>query len=183
VTRGPGPGGADYEVLSRLALKPGRYEIRVALDAGPGQRASVYTDVEVPDFAKQPISLSGIVLSASPAVGSAPAAAFSNLMPVIPTVRREFARSARASAFVRVYQGTKDAVQPASLTSRIVDTSDRCVATDVVSLAADRFSVDRSADYQIALPIDRLQPGEYLLMIDAAQGRHKAGRVLRFRVR
>jgi VWFA-related protein len=183
VTRGPGADGANYELLSRLALKPGRYEVRVALDAGPGQRASVYTDVEVPDFAKQPLSLSGIVLSASPAVGSAPADAFSNVMPVVPTVRREFARSTTASAFVRVYQGTRDAVQPASLTARIVDTSDRSVLHDRVAFTADHFGVNRSADYQIALPIDRLEPGEYLLMIEATQGRHRAGRVLRFRVR
>ena len=183
VTRGPAASAANYEVLSRLALKPGRYDVRVALDAGPGRRASVYTDVEVPDFAKQPLSLSGIVLSASPALGSAPADTFSNLLPIVPTARREFARSVRATAFVRVYQGTNDAVQPASLTARIVDTSDRSVANDVVSLTADRFKVNRSADYQIALPIDRLEPGEYLVMIEAAQGRHRAGRVLRFRVR
>jgi VWFA-related protein len=183
VTRSHGAGAAHYEVLSRLALKPGRYEVRIALDAGPGRRASVYTDVEVPDFAKQPLSLSGIVLSASPAVGSAPADAFANLIPVIPTVRREFARSARATAFMRVYQGTRDAVQPASITARIVDTSGRFVLNDLVSFTADRFKVNRSADYQIALPIDRLEPGEYLLMIEAVEGRHRAGRVLRFRVR
>jgi VWFA-related protein len=183
VNRGPGARAASYEVLSRLALKPGRYEVRVAVDAGPGQRASVYTDVDVPDFAKQPLSLSGIVLSASPAVGSAPADAFSNLLPVIPTVRREFARPTTASAFVRVYQGTREAVQPASLIARILDTSDRPVANDAVSLTADRFKVNRSADYRIALPVDQLRPGEYLLTIDVAQGRHKAGRVLRFRVR
>ena len=183
VTREPAAGAANYEVLSRLALKPGRYEVRVAVDAGPGRRGSVYTDVEVPDFAKQPLSLSGVVLSAVPAVGSAPADAFSNLMPVIPTVRREFGRSTSAAAFVRVYQGTHGAVQPASLTARIVDTSDRAVATDVVSLTAESFKVNRSADYRIALPTDRLAAGEYLLTIDATKGRHKAGRVLRFRLR
>lgn len=78
---------------------------------------------------------------------------------------------------------TRGIVQPASVTARIVDTSDRSVATDVVSLAADRFSVNRSADYPIALPIDRLEPGEYLLMIEAVEGPHRAERVLRFRVR
>ncbi len=183
VTQGATAGAANYEVLSRLALKPGRYEVRVALDAGPGRRASVYTDVDVPDFAKQRLALSGIVLSAFPAVGSAPPVAFADLIPVVPTVRREFARSARATAFVRIYQGAKDAVQPAIVTARIVNTSDRAVANDVVSLSAERFKVNRSAESQIALPIDRLQPGEYLLTIDAAQGRHKAGRALRFRVR
>ena len=65
-------GSSPYEVVSRLALKPGRYEVRVALDAGPNQRGSVYTYVDVPDFAKQPLSLSGIVLGVSPAVPSAP---------------------------------------------------------------------------------------------------------------
>ena len=43
-------GDFPYEVLSRLTLKPGRYEIRVALDAAPTQRASVYTYVDVPNF-------------------------------------------------------------------------------------------------------------------------------------
>ena len=64
-------GSSRYEVVSRLALKPGRYEVRVALDAAPNQRGSVYTFVDVPDFAKQPLSLSGLVLAVSPAVPSA----------------------------------------------------------------------------------------------------------------
>ena len=35
-------GDFSYEVLSRLELKPGRYEVRVALDTSPTQRASVF---------------------------------------------------------------------------------------------------------------------------------------------
>jgi hypothetical protein len=42
-------GDFSYEVLSRLTLKPGRYEIRVALDAAPTPRASS-TYVDVPNF-------------------------------------------------------------------------------------------------------------------------------------
>ena len=49
-------GDFSYEVLSRLTLKPGRYEIRVALDAAPTQRASVYTYVDVPNFRDQQLS-------------------------------------------------------------------------------------------------------------------------------
>src|SRR4029453_1508709 len=97
-------GDFPYEVLSRLTLKPGRYEIRVALDATPTERASVYTYVDVPNFADQPLSLSGVVVAASPAPPSAPLNAFKDLLPIVPTARREFARTGRASAFVRVSQ-------------------------------------------------------------------------------
>ncbi len=52
-----------YELLSRLPLKPGRYEVRVGIEGGGARAASVYTYVDVPDFAAVPLSLSGAVLS------------------------------------------------------------------------------------------------------------------------
>jgi hypothetical protein len=182
VTRTANVGDARYEVMSRLALKPGRYEVRVAFDAGPAERASVYTYVDVPDFARQPLSLSGIVLHADPAILSAPRDAFTNLLPVVPTARRDFARTDRAMAFVRVYQKQDGAAQPVDVNARIEDAGGRSVLNDAVSVSSDRFGVNRSADYQLDLPIDRLQPGEYLLTIEAAQDKYTARRGMRFSV-
>ena len=176
-------GDVAYEVLSRLALKPGHYEIRVALDAGSTERASVYTDVDIPDFAEQPLSLSGIVVAASPASPSTPMDVFKDLLPIVPTARREFARTGRASAFVRVYQRLREAPQPVSVTAQIHDTTGRVLMKDVASLDGAQFGANRAADYRIALPIDRLTVGEYLLSIEAAQGQHSAGRALRLTVR
>ena len=181
-TRLPAGGQTTYEVLSRLVLAPGRYEIRVALDAGQDQRASVYTYVDVPDFAKQPLSLSGIVLAVSPAVGSAPADAFKDLTPIIPTARREIARTDRATAFLRVYQDAKAAALPATVTARITDTADHVVLDNVTELAADRFT-NHAADYLIEIPVERLASGEYLLTIEAAQSERVARRGLRFTMR
>lgn len=169
--------------MSRLALKPGRYEVRVALDSGPGQRASVYTYVDVPDFAQQPLSLSGIVVAAAPAVISAPANAFANLLPVVPTAQREFPRASRATAFVRVYQRAKSSPAPAEMTARIADVNDRVVLNTPSTLAADRFAAGGGADYRVELQIERLDPGEYLLTIEATQGQSTARRGLRFTVR
>ncbi len=42
---------------------------------------------------------------------------------------------------------------------------------DDASLDAVQFGSNHAADYRIALPIERLGPGEYLLAIDATQGR------------
>ena len=171
-----------YEVLSRLVLAPGRYEIRVALDAGRDQRASVYTYVDVPDFARQPLSLSGIVLAVSPAVGSAPADAFRDIAPVIPTSRREMALTDRATAFLRVYQEAKAAALPATVTARITDAADHVVFDNATELAADRFT-NHAADYLIEIPVERLASGEYLLTIEAAQSERLARRGLRFTMR
>ena len=178
------PAGVDttYEVLSRLTLAPGRYEIRVALDAGREQRASVYTYVDVPDFARQPLSLSGILLAVSPAVGSAPADAFKDIAPVIPTARREIARTDRATVFLRVYQDAKAAALAATVTARITDTADHVVFDNITELNADRFT-NRAADYLIELPVERLASGEYLLTIEAAQNERAARRGLRFTIR
>jgi len=88
-------GSMPYELLSRLTLKPGRYELRLAVDASVNQRGSVYTFVDVPDFSEQPLSLSGIVLGATPGPLSAPKDAFAGLLPIVPTARRTFAAADR----------------------------------------------------------------------------------------
>jgi len=181
-SRSPVGGNTTYEVLSRLVLAPGRYEIRVALDAGRDQRASVYTYVDVPDFARQPLSLSGIVLGISPPVGSAPADALKDLTPVVPTARRAMARTDRATAFLRVYQDAKAAVLPVTVTARLTDTAGRVVFDNVGELAADRFT-SHASDYLIELPIGRLAGGEYLPTIEAAHGERVARRGLRFTMR
>jgi VWFA-related protein len=176
-------GDAPYEVLLRMTLKPGRYELRVALDAGSAERASVYTDVDVPDFLQQPLSLSGVVVATSPALPSAAHDIFKDLLPIVPTARREFARASRASVFLRVYQRSNDAPQPVSMTAQIQDPSGRVLMKDAVALEAAQFASDHAADYRIALPVERLTAGEYLLSIEAAQGEHIASRAVRFAVR
>jgi hypothetical protein len=175
-------GRMPYEVVSRLPLKSGRYEIRVALDGGTTSRASVYTYVDVPDFSEQPLSLSGLVLAATPSVLSAPKDAFASLLPVVPTAQRHFARTDRVTAFLRVYQKAGKPAQPASVTARIVDVSDGVLVNEVASLTADRFAANHAADHRIDLPLERLGVGEYLLTIEAAQGENTARRGLRFTV-
>jgi VWFA-related protein len=175
-------GRMPYEVVSRLPLKPGRYEVRMALDGAASGRASVYTYVDVPDFSEQPLSLSGLVLAATPSVLSAPKDAFASLLPVVPTAQRHFARTDRVTAFLRIYQRVSKPAQPARVTVRIVDVSDRVLVNEVASLAADRFAANHAADHRIDLPIERLGAGEYLLTIEATQGEHTARRGVRFTV-
>jgi hypothetical protein len=61
---------AEYEVLSRVELRPGRYQLRIAADHPALKKSgSVYCDVEIPDFSKTGLWLSVCVLSSTPAAG------------------------------------------------------------------------------------------------------------------
>jgi hypothetical protein len=175
-------GTMSYEVVSRLDLPPGRYEVRLAANAGVNQQASVYSYVDVPDFTGQPLSLSGIAINVAPPLLSAPKGKFADLLPLEPTAVRQFKTSDRVKAFVRVYQAAKKPAAPVTVRARVVDATDQQVFEDVATLDAGRFQSGRGADYTIDLPVDRLKSGEYLLTTDATQGQLNARRGVRFSV-
>ena len=51
-------------ISRRLELPPGRYQLRVGVrDGGSGATGSVLYDLDVPDFSKEPLSMSGLLLT------------------------------------------------------------------------------------------------------------------------
>jgi VWFA-related protein len=172
-----------YEVLARLDLpKPGKYEVRLSAHSNAADtRGSVYVDVDVPDYRKEKLSLSGVVLnSALPAGPVAPARLLREILPVTPTSERTFATSDIVTAFMRVYQGGSDKIAPVTMKVTIVDGAGKSVATQSDTIAADRFSSDRASDFQFRLPLTTLVPGEYLLTFEASAGKFTARRDVRF---
>jgi VWFA-related protein len=202
----PGFGSTiGYELMLRLELAPGRYQLRVAAETsmhgiqlGPrapevsllppdadtsGKSGSVYCDLDVPDFANAALSLSGVVLSVTPAVASGPKDALASIMPVVPTTLREFTSDDHLTAFVRAYQGGKDALVATRLDVRIVDGQDAKVFETTETLTADRFAKERAAEYSLEVPIGTLKSGPHLLTIEAKAGGKTARRDVRFEVR
>jgi VWFA-related protein len=186
VTLGPTPTGAParYEFLSTFALPPGRYELRLAAERlSDRTTGSVYADVEVPDFEKDPLSLSGVFVEAIPAISAAPKTAFAGLSPIVPTANREFQTSDRVAVFGRIYQGAGEPLSPVTVTYRIASDSDARVDEESRVLAVDRFGADRGADLRRTLPVSTLVPGEYALIIEAARGSTRVSRSVRFTLR
>jgi hypothetical protein len=176
--------GARYEVLSKLPLDPGLYEIRIAVrDRAGGRAGSVFTSIVVPDFAKAPLSLSGVVLEVQPGELVAPEDAFRDVLPIVPTARRELDRSDHATAFLRVHQGGQDALRPVQLTARVQNTAGKIVFEGKRSLSSDDFVKGRTADYTLELPLDTLEAGEYLLTIEVSERSTTEQRDLRFSIR
>ena len=175
-------GNRAYEAMMRLPVAPGRYEIRLGLETAEPQTASVYTYAEVPDFAREPLAMSGLVLSASPSPAAAPKDAFADFLPLVPTSRREFRSTDRLTAFVRVYQGGSRPLAPVAVVASVVNTSNRPVSEGRTQLAPEAFEPHRAADYKYEVPLQKMPVGEYLLTISASTGAAKADRALRFKV-
>jgi len=174
-------GPVSYEILPRLALPPGKYEIRVAVRTEDGRSGSVYTFVDVPDFSQSGVSLSGIVLEATPSIAAVPRDAYLDLLPVVPTARRDFGASDRVSALVRVYQGGSHALVPATVITRIVDAKNEQITKSTRELDPSLFK-DRAFDHRFDLPRN-LAAGEYLFAVEITAGGKTSDRALRFRVR
>ena len=172
---------ATYEVLSRIDLKPGRYNLRIAAHNPAVEKSgSVFYDIDVPDFRKDGLWLSGAALTVSPGIASAPRGALSELIPVVPSTIRDFMEDDEVHGFIQVSQGGRSAVRAVTLDIRVIDGTDTVVHRASDTLETAMFSAVRSADYQFRLPVEQLKPGAYLLTIEATAGGRSARRDVRF---
>jgi hypothetical protein len=169
--------------LPPLDLKPGHYEVRIGVARrGDGTTGSVYGYVDVPDVDNEPVAMSGVTLQALPQpAGDVPL----TLAPLLtmPTLRRTFTSGDLVTAFVQVRAKDEKARASLTLHARIVDDQDR-VALDA-PIAAARLAFDEAgiADASVALPVDTLAPGKYLLTIEATAGERRQHRDVPFEVR
>jgi hypothetical protein len=178
-------GGVEQQLLAQVALLPGRYQVRAAVTNGTaGKTGSVYADLDVPDVTKDPLTLSGVVLSTTPEAAATPADALAALLPVVPVTARTFTPIDYVGAFLRLYQGGTQPLAPVTVTTRIVSDQDVVAFTATETIAPEQFTaMTRAVDHQLALPLAKLAPGEYLLTFEATLGKTTVRRDARFRVR
>jgi hypothetical protein len=145
-----------------------------------GRTGSVYTSVLVPDF-DAPLSASSLVLNAAPSPRTGETGRLSDLMPVLPTSRRTFSAADSLMAFLRVHQPAGRVVPARAITS-IRNARDEIVATDALDLDGTSTGPVWTADYEVVVPIDTLEPGDYLLTADVTAGERTLRREIRFRM-
>ena len=171
---------AQPDLPAHLPLRPGRYSVRLTA-ASEGKSGSVFVDVDVPDFAKDPLSASGLILQRRPAAPITDKA-IADLIPVMPSTHRQFLTSDDVGMFVRVYQGGKGKIVPVRVLARVRDAKNSVTSTQEAMLDPGDFSAARSADYGASLPLAHLSPGEYLLELEAQSGVRRVQRTARFSV-
>lgn len=174
----------------RLDLPPGRYQLRVgAREAGSGSAGSVPIDLEVPDFAAAPLSMSGIVVSSQSAAGIPTARVdelLKDVLPDMPTVTREFPNGDELTVYVEVYD---QLTTPHKVEITTIATADdgrvMYSRSDQQSSAALRNPGD-GFGHVATIPLKDVIPGRYVLKIEArstAGAAAPAVRELEFTVR
>jgi VWFA-related protein len=179
-------GAVHYDTLTRLDLPPGSYEIRLSMQRATDKAAGgVTTSIVIPDFDRDRLSVSGIVLGRLPDATLERGQTLVDVLPFAPTTRRSFAGAEAISALLRVYQGGRDPLRPASLEIRIINDEDAVVATTTKPLPPEAFAgPERAAECKFPLPVSQLAAGEYLLTMKATIERRTAEpRPVRFRIR
>jgi VWFA-related protein len=173
---------ARAQALSRLNLPTGSYQIRVAATLGQ-QAGVVFAHVDVPNFQKDKLSASGLVLSAAGTVATGQRDIMASVFPVVPTALRDFRPADTVTAFLRLYQGGAKVPESVRVTAKILDANNttRLDATTIIEGA--HFGTAKSEDFRMNLPLATLEPGAYLLSIETQAGKLAVKREARFWVK
>jgi hypothetical protein len=175
---------APLRYVDRLVLPPGRHELRMAMHQPGGDAASIVAHVEVPDFTRGRLSMSGMVLLASE-VAAPPALFADRTLNGTPragaTTRRRFTRSETITALVEMYSETRTRVDDVGMTVTIASAA--APGAKVRSETATRTAAEPGRiRYTVQLPLAELIPGDYVLTFDAKTPRATARRQVPFAV-
>ncbi len=171
--------GAD-EIFTRLDLpQPGGYHVRVAArDMATGRIASVHDIADVPAFARDRLSLSGLVVHTS-RTPQRLIAALTDFLPVVPTTRRTFASGETVTIYAQVSQAAP--VATVRMTGRVFDAQGAALLEHGETIDIATFTAGPTF-YRLDLPLGRLQPGAYLLNVEAVRDADRVSRTMRFEV-
>jgi hypothetical protein len=152
----------------RIALPPGRYQLRFgARESSGGQNGSVFYDLMVPDFRKEDLAMSGLLLTSvaaqqTPTAEPDPQAA--KQLPGAVTSRRDFPVGDTLAIYAEVYDNNPSR-QP-----RKIDVAVRLISaqgSDVFSATDSMSTTAAPSNVYAQFKLEDLDPGSYLLRVEA----------------
>ncbi len=176
--------------LNRMDLPPGRYQIRMAThDTVGGASGSVIYDLEIPDYYKQPFTMSGLVLTSMSAGAMMTAKADEQLKAVLPgpaIATRSFAQNDELALFTEIYDNEGRTPHRVDVIATV--RSDE--GTIHYKVEEERDSKELSGNrggfgFGTRIPLTGLAPGPYVLTVEARSRlgeRREATRQVRFTV-
>jgi len=160
-------------LLIRMELAPGQYQLRVgALDKGSGRTGSVHYDLEVPRFAEGPLTISGLAITSSRA-GAVPTPTAEDdeirkMLPGPPTVSREFSRGEELALLAEVYDNETATPHRVDITTTLRGDDGREVFRHQDERATSELQGGSGGfGYTARVPLKDVQPGLYLLRVEA----------------
>ena len=177
-------------LLQHLSVPPGRYQLRVAAqDSGKTKQGSAHLDLDVPDFTKDPIALSGVAIAATAdrSASNPVKDPFNGGLPGMPTTLRDFPTNGEFAVWVQVYDNQPTPPHRLDITTTVKADDGHVVFTNSAERSTDELHGTPGAfDYSTRIPMTGWTPGLYVLSIDAksrVRDAQPASRVIPFRVR
>lgn len=159
-----------FRWLSRVSVRPGRYQIRVAASSGASKRGSVWYDLEVPNLSSGELAISGLLVasaSASRAPTVRPDPALEGVLPGPPTALREFAAGDDLAVFAEVYDNRLNLRRDVDVTVTIRTDAGREVFRQDDTVTSDQMRSRQGAYRSITRIALNVLPGSYVLGIEA----------------
>ena len=160
-------------VESRVSLPPGRYSLRIAArDVNAERVGSVHCDLEVPDYARLPLSMSGVVIASaeSMAANPRPDPERSRMLPDTPSVLRHFRQSDQLSVLTEVYDTKIATPHGLDIVATVMNEEQQVVfrhqdtrSTSEIQAAAGTTG---GFGYVVKVPLATIAPGSYVLAIE-----------------
>ncbi len=179
-----------YTIETSLDLSPGHYQLRAsATSARMDKGGSVYLDIDVPDYHKEPIVVGDVAIARQSGirVPVAESTVAKGLLPILPALDRVF--MAADTLLVAAPVGGKE--RATSATIQVLDTGGTTATSGVARVVTTSRQVRigrlltpiSSQQIEAVLPLTGLPPGPYRLRITAigekSQAVHELGIVIR----
>jgi VWFA-related protein len=161
-----------FRVMRRLNVPPGRYQLRVAVkEMHEGAVGTVRQTLDVPDFSKSPLQLSGIALtsiSATRMPTANPDEQLKGVLPGAPTAIREFPRADTLALFAEVYDNQTSTPHRVAISSSLIADDGRVVVAASDERSSGELQGKKGAyGYTREIPLSQIAPGRYVLRIEA----------------
>jgi VWFA-related protein len=163
---------SGFRLLNRLEVPPGRYQLRVAArDAVRANVGSVIYDLEVPDFFKQPFSVSGITLTSLGGGAMVTAKADEQLrevLPAPPVAQRTFRQNDELALFAEVYDNAGSTPHKVDIVTSVLTDEGRVLFKNEETRDSSELQGAKGGyGYTARVPLSGIAPGAYVLNIDA----------------
>ena len=178
-----------FRVIQSIDLAPGRYQLRVAVREGNTRKAgSVTFDLEVPDFAKSPLSMSSLAITSAMS-GAAPTVRpkdpLEKLLPGPLSSYREFVPLDEIALFAEVYDTIKQAHKVEIAATVKAEGGQTVFQTREERDSSERGGGAGGYGFTARVPLKDMAPGLYVLRVEATArvgDRDTTARELVFRV-
>ncbi len=159
-------------MLNRMDLPPGRYQLRIAAhDPAGGNVGSVQYDLEVPDYAKAPFSMSGLVVTSAAGATLPTVKADEQLKPMLPAAPvslRRFPQNDELALFTEVYDNSGTSPHKVDITTTVTtDEGKQMFKTEETRDSADLGGKRGGYGYMTRIPMKDLALGSYVLKVEA----------------